>query len=109
MRSSDWAGINSSGEVRHARHPGAHRRADRKSTRLNSSHITISYAVFCSKKKKSTANAKTSETGLGLPKSNANLQRTVIHGIRLNSTHNRVAEKQRTQIVMHALLNLQYE
>src|SRR5437773_5334334 len=25
--------------------------ADRKSTRLNSSHITISYAVFCSKKK----------------------------------------------------------
>src|SRR5471032_3544892 len=27
-------------------------RADRKSTRLNSSHITISYAVFCLKKKK---------------------------------------------------------
>src|SRR5437667_1822790 len=27
---------------------------DRKSTRLNSSHITISYAVFCLKKKKST-------------------------------------------------------
>src|SRR5437773_3666279 len=27
------------------------RRADRKSTRLNSSHITISYAVFCLKKK----------------------------------------------------------
>src|SRR5437773_5927573 len=26
---------------------------DRKSTRLNSSHITISYAVFCLKKKKS--------------------------------------------------------
>src|SRR5437773_6834137 len=26
-------------------------RADRKSTRLNSSHITISYAVFCLKKK----------------------------------------------------------
>jgi len=25
--------------------------ADRKSTRLNSSHITISYAVFCLKKK----------------------------------------------------------
>src|SRR5437667_11515673 len=31
----------------------APRRArDRKSTRLNSSHITISYAVFCLKKKK---------------------------------------------------------
>src|SRR5437667_9182997 len=29
-----------------------HRGGDRKSTRLNSSHITISYAVFCLKKKK---------------------------------------------------------
>src|SRR5437667_3443650 len=28
------------------------RLTDRKSTRLNSSHITISYAVFCLKKKK---------------------------------------------------------
>src|SRR3989442_11435273 len=27
-------------------------RADRKSTRLNSSHVRISYAVFCLKKKK---------------------------------------------------------
>src|SRR5699024_12584305 len=27
--------------------------ADRKSTRLNSSHVSISYAVFCLKKKKS--------------------------------------------------------
>src|SRR2546430_2992520 len=31
----------------------AARRADRKSTRLNSSHSQISYAVFCLKKKKS--------------------------------------------------------
>src|SRR5437867_7842762 len=30
------------------------RRQDRKSTRLNSSHRTISYAVFCLKKKKHT-------------------------------------------------------
>src|SRR5277367_6978495 len=29
-----------------------HRAGDRKSTRLNSSYITISYAVFCLKKKK---------------------------------------------------------
>src|SRR2546426_7621289 len=29
-----------------------HRGADRKSTRLNSSHLVISYAVFCLKKKK---------------------------------------------------------
>src|SRR5690625_5729794 len=36
-------------------HPGAAedvRGADRKSTRLNSSHVAISYAVFCLKKKK---------------------------------------------------------
>src|SRR3712207_8494382 len=31
---------------------GGLRRADRKSTRLNSSHANISYAVFCLKKKK---------------------------------------------------------
>src|SRR5256885_9776500 len=29
----------------------AHRLRDRKSTRLNSSHLVISYAVFCLKKK----------------------------------------------------------
>src|SRR5260221_8079876 len=36
------------------RHPPARRcqRRDRKSTRLNSSHTVISYAVFCLKKKK---------------------------------------------------------
>src|SRR3712207_7353968 len=31
-------------------------RGDRKSTRLNSSHANISYAVFCLKKKKTTLN-----------------------------------------------------
>src|SRR5437773_4637391 len=34
---------------------------DRKSTRLNSSHITISYAVFCLKKKKQRTATKTRE------------------------------------------------
>src|SRR5207249_9441857 len=29
---------------------------DRKSTRLNSSHVSISYAVFCLKKKKNNTN-----------------------------------------------------
>src|SRR5699024_11934058 len=29
-----------------------HQAGDRKSTRLNSSHVSISYAVFCLKKKK---------------------------------------------------------
>src|SRR6266576_4074609 len=41
---------------RHHRRSGPGRRAiqgrDRKSTRLNSSHVEISYAVFCLKKKK---------------------------------------------------------
>src|SRR5690349_24257436 len=32
--------------------PPAFAKADRKSTRLNSSHVEISYAVFCLKKKK---------------------------------------------------------
>src|SRR5436309_12190317 len=32
------------------------RRSDRKSTRLNSSHVKISYAVFCLKKKKNKPN-----------------------------------------------------
>src|SRR3712207_7620590 len=34
------------------RRRGGHPRQDRKSTRLNSSHANISYAVFCLKKKK---------------------------------------------------------
>src|SRR5690242_21904705 len=33
--------------------PGGASAEDRKSTRLNSSHMSISYAVFCLKKKKS--------------------------------------------------------
>src|SRR6266480_3356250 len=47
---------------------GRHRPRDRKSTRLNSSHMSISYAVFCLKKKKKknknvlTKNKKTIHT-----------------------------------------------
>src|SRR5262245_63711386 len=37
---------------RRMRFPGLGPQADRKSTRLNSSHLGISYAVFCLKKKK---------------------------------------------------------
>src|SRR5437870_10805956 len=37
------------------------RRRDRKSTRLNSSHVAISYAVFCLKKKKKDQNRTTKE------------------------------------------------
>src|SRR5207249_7001935 len=35
---------------------------DRKSTRLNSSHVSISYAVFCLKKKNNTTNKSRSNT-----------------------------------------------
>src|SRR2546426_6224905 len=38
---------------------------DRKSTRLNSSHLVISYAVFCLKKKNS--NTTSSKTGESVP------------------------------------------
>src|SRR5690349_21937859 len=37
---------------RHAKPGFVHVARDRKSTRLNSSHVEISYAVFCLKKKK---------------------------------------------------------
>src|SRR5437667_6538357 len=54
-------GLESAAVFRVALRGDARRRAngcrrDRKSTRLNSSHITISYAVFCLKKKKKTTN-----------------------------------------------------
>src|SRR5438270_11032826 len=49
-RDADGAG------ERLGRHDHPHRpHQDRKSTRLNSSHSQISYAVFCLKKKKRTA------------------------------------------------------
>src|SRR3712207_7453713 len=38
-------------------HGAAPRQGDRKSTRLNSSHANISYAVFCLKKKKKLRSA----------------------------------------------------
>src|SRR5690606_39988922 len=39
-------------EARRVAPVGHRRKIDRKSTRLNSSHVKISYAVFCLKKKK---------------------------------------------------------
>src|SRR2546426_9234723 len=42
------------------------RRRDRKSTRLNSSHLVISYAVFCLKKKKRLA--------VGLPRDDSHFR-----------------------------------
>src|SRR5690606_40472293 len=47
-------GESGAADVRHRQLRAQARRApeDRKSTRLNSSHVKISYAVFCLKKKK---------------------------------------------------------
>src|SRR3712207_9351910 len=45
------AGIPTGREVRLQQHRLLPTRKDRKSTRLNSSHANISYAVFCLKKK----------------------------------------------------------
>src|SRR2546427_5031245 len=43
--------------LRQGHGPAGARRRDRKSTRLNSSHSQISYAVFCLKKKNNNKNA----------------------------------------------------
>src|SRR5947209_17011399 len=51
--------------------------ADRKSTRLNSSHANISYAVFCLKKKK-----KTIRTGAGLTDGLATIVASINHHCR---------------------------
>src|SRR3989442_5101345 len=45
------------GDRRGVHHPSP-AGADRKSTRLNSSHVRISYAVFCLKKKKTKTRLK---------------------------------------------------
>src|SRR5256885_10872401 len=57
FRSAPARGGRRSGDRRAGRHaaglePGRAVPGDRKSTRLNSSHLVISYAVFCLKKKK---------------------------------------------------------
>src|SRR5256885_11494778 len=54
-----------------------HPAQDRKSTRLNSSHLVISYAVFCLKKKKK--NLLTHSTSISVP--------TTTHVRTILSTH----------------------
>src|SRR5438477_2249242 len=53
-RRSDHSRSGVSAAERERCRPGPHAR-DRKSTRLNSSHMSISYAVFCLKKKNEPA------------------------------------------------------
>src|SRR5438445_2533153 len=70
FRSLEWAeihgGLHRSGTlaepVRAATAAGFPVLIDRKSTRLNSSHANISYAVFCLKKKKQKYKSKPHET-----------------------------------------------
>src|SRR5262245_65189148 len=51
------------------RHDAPGQRRDRKSTRLNSSHLGISYAVFCLKKKKQKKKSKIHKTNNTINKS----------------------------------------
>src|SRR5690606_41684920 len=53
-----WRSASRTPEVPARRRPPR----DRKSTRLNSSHVKISYAVFCLKKKKKKNKTRTTET-----------------------------------------------
>src|ERR1022692_1587782 len=57
-------------------------RSDRKSTRLNSSHLLISYAVFCLKKKKK----------------NRHHTDTYAHGLRPHAAHCRLYPRVRDQV-----------
>src|SRR5438876_8759623 len=64
------------GEVSAINMPGQSADTDRKSTRLNSSHPSISYAVFClKKKKKKKLNQKTKHKHKTHPRHTANYAR----------------------------------
>src|SRR2546426_2038066 len=52
LERQDVLGVERQNLAKHCGGPGVV--LDRKSTRLNSSHLVISYAVFCLKKKNST-------------------------------------------------------
>src|SRR5256885_4073195 len=69
---------------------------DRKSTRLNSSHLVISYAVFCLKKKKATALAVASPPGLYFLGHSGTRRHHVFHGL-FHNPYNPVA----TPIIAH--------
>src|SRR2546428_7585743 len=60
IKSSSSSRAEARPEKRHCSPPAGRasaRELDRKSTRLNSSHLQISYAVFCLKKKKKVVSA----------------------------------------------------
>src|SRR5256885_6968582 len=66
--------------------PAAQLKRDRKSTRLNSSHLVISYAVFCLKKKRSDLAARDREhEPLNESMDCIDSSRDVMYGIRCSS------------------------
>src|SRR5207249_11642938 len=66
--------------VRDQHRPHAERaQQDRKSTRLNSSHVSISYAVFCLKKKKRPQVSPVRDPDQGLRESAHGLPRRTVH------------------------------
>src|SRR2546426_4350628 len=58
------AAFDATGELKDPRQVQA---LDRKSTRLNSSHLVISYAVFCLKKKNSSSSGAYGRSSSGAP------------------------------------------
>src|SRR5690242_20936562 len=65
LDASDFLGFSKSGDRNFRANGRAGTeggRRDRKSTRLNSSHMSISYAVFCLKKKKKKKTYKQTKT-----------------------------------------------
>src|SRR5258707_5623715 len=58
---------------------------DRKSTRLNSSHANISYAVFCLKKKKIDELGKLKDLPILLNSRNAQATQLVCHSLNLDA------------------------
>src|SRR5437588_2157714 len=60
---------------------------DRKSTRLNSSHTVISYAVFCLKKKKTSRNSDLLQTNINNTHSNIAYHMIVLVNISLKLYH----------------------
>src|SRR2546429_3444263 len=61
FRSLDHALVDGDSLLQRVAHAKDRRALDRKSTRLNSSHGYISYAVFCLKKKKTHLNRATTQ------------------------------------------------
>src|SRR5438445_7883616 len=71
-RRKPCAGLSRPGASAPPREPG-----DRKSTRLNSSHANISYAVFCLKKKKKGKHSATSMSRRGIREQSSRRRRGV--------------------------------